>query len=126
MILVVDPHSGTPAYRQIMEQIRFHVDSGLLAPGDEIPSTRTLSAELGVNPMTVSKAFVLLEEEGVLERRPGLSLIVSQRASGEQQASKLEQLDAALRPVATMARQLGLKSEEAIEAFRRLLDSDEE
>ncbi len=126
MILVVDPHSGTPAYRQIMEQIRFHVDSGLLGPGDDIPSTRTLSAELGVNPMTVSKAFSLLEEEGLLERRPGLPLVVSQRASKDQRASKLEQLDAALRPVATMARQLGLESEEAVEAFRRLLESNEE
>lgn len=126
MILVVDPHSGTPTYRQIMEQIRFHVASGLLGPGDEIPSTRSLSAELGVNPMTVSKAFSLLEEEGLLERRPGLSLIVSQRASKEQQASKLDQLGAALRPVATMARQLGLESDEAIDLFRRLLDSNEE
>lgn len=126
MILVVDPHSGTPAYRQIMEQIRFHVDSGLLEPGDDIPSTRTLSAKLGINPMTVSKAFGLLEDEGVLERRPGLPLIVSQRASGEQQASKLELLEAALRPVSTIARQLGLESEEATEAFRRLLESDEE
>jgi len=126
MILVVDPHSGTPAYRQIMEQIRFHVDSGLLEPGDEIPSTRTLSAELGVNPMTVSKAFGLLEKEGVLERRPGLPLIVGQRASREQRASKLEQLGSALRPVATMARQLGLETEEAVELFRRLLESNEE
>lgn len=126
MILVFDPHSGTPAYRQIMEQIRFHVASGLLAPGDEIPSTRTLSAELGVNPMTVSKAFSLLEEEGLLERRPGLPLVVSRRPFREQQASKLEQLETALRPVATMARQLGLETKEAIELFRRLLESQKE
>lgn len=126
MILVVDPHSGTPAYRQIMEQIRFHVASGLLEPGDEIPSTRTLSAELGVNPMTVSKAFGLLEEEGLLERRPGLPLVVSQRESGELRASRLEQLEVALRPIATMAKQLGLESKEAVEAFRRLLESIEE
>ncbi len=126
MILIVDPHSGTPAYRQIMEQIRFHVDSGLLGPGDEIPSTRTLSAELGVNPMTVSKAFSLLEEEGLLERRPGLPLVVGRRASRDQQTSKLDQLEAALRPVATMARQLGLDAEVAVELFRRLLESNEE
>ena len=126
MILVFDPHSGTPAYRQILEQIRFHVASGLLAPGDEIPSTRTLSTELGVNPMTVSKAFSLLEEEGLLEHRPGLPLVVSRRAFREQQASRLEQLATALRPVATMARQLGLEPEEAIELFRRLLENQKE
>ncbi len=79
MILVVDTHSGIPVYRQLMEQIRFHVASGLLSPGDEIPSTRSLSAKLGVNPMTISKAFALLEEEGVLERRPGLPSVVRQR-----------------------------------------------
>ena len=73
MILVVDPHSGIPVYRQLVEQIRFHVASGLLKPGDEVPSTRALSARLGINPMTISKAFVLLEEDGVLERRPGRS-----------------------------------------------------
>ena len=125
MILTVDPHSGIPVYRQIMEQIRFHVASGLLAVGDEIPSTRALSAKLGVNPMTVSKAFALLEEEGVLERRPGLPHVVRQRRPGSVQTSKLEQLEEALRPMATKARQLGLDPAEAIELFRRLLDHEE-
>lgn len=125
MILVVDPHSGLPVYRQLMEQIRFHVSSGLLEPGDEIPSTRALSKRLGVNPMTVSKAFSLLEEEGVLERRSGLPHVVRRRRKDRLQATKLEQLEATLRPVVTKARQLGLKPEEAAEAFRRLLESEE-
>jgi len=76
MILVVDTHSGIPVYRQLVNQIRFGVASGLLAAGEEIPSTRALSATLGVNPMTVSKAFSLLEEAGVLERRPGRPHVV--------------------------------------------------
>ena len=125
MILVVDPHSGIPVYRQIVEQIRFHVASGLLNPGDEIPSTRALSAKLGVNPMTVSKAFVLLEEDGVLERRPGRPHAVRERQSGTARATRLEQLEQALRPVATKARQLNLDQETALQVFRRLLDSDE-
>lgn len=125
MILVVDPHSGIPVYRQLMEQIRFHVASGLLSPGDEIPSTRGLSAKLGVNPMTVSKAFALLEEEGVLERRPGLPLIVRQRKSDKLRATKVEQLEKTLRPVAIQSRQLGLDPDEATAVFRRLLDDDQ-
>jgi GntR family transcriptional regulator len=126
MILVVDPHSGLPVYRQIMEQVRFHVASGLLAPGDEIPSTRALSKRLNVNPMTVSKAFSLLEEEGILERRPGLPLIVRRRPADRLQATRLDQLEETLRPVVTKVRQLGLEPEEAAEVFRRLLDSEEE
>lgn len=126
MILVVDPHSGLPVYRQIMEQVRFHVASGLLAPGEEIPSTRALSKRLNVNPMTVSKAFGLLEREGVLERRPGLPLIVRRRAAERLQATKLDQLEETLRPVVTKVRQLGLEPDEAADVFRRLLDSEEE
>ena len=125
MILVVDPHSGIPVYRQLMDQIRFHVSSGLLKPGDEVPSTRALSAKLGVNPMTVSKAFALLEEEGVLERRPGRPLIVRQRKCDKVHFTKIEQLESSLRPIATKTRQLGLDPDEATAIFRRILDEDE-
>jgi len=124
MILVVDPHSGIPVYRQLMEQIRFHVASGVLSPGDEIPSTRTLSAKLGVNPMTISKAFALLEEEGVLERRPGLPSVVRKRRDDRLQATRIKQLEEALRPIATKVFQLGLDPEEAVAVLRRLLDTD--
>ena len=76
MLITIDVHSGVPAYRQLVDQIRLHVATGRLQPGAEIPSTRALSAELGLNPMTISRAYALLEDEGVLERRPGLSLVV--------------------------------------------------
>ena len=125
MILVVDPHSGIPVYRQLVEQIRFSVASGLLEPGEEIPSTRALSAKLSVNPMTVSKAFGLLEEEGVLERRPGRAHVVRRRRGKSVQATRLEQLEQALRPVATKARQLNLETAAAVRVFRRLLEDDE-
>jgi GntR family transcriptional regulator len=125
MILVVDPHSGIPVYRQIVEQIRFQVAGGLLAPGGEIPSTRALSARLGVNPMTVSKAFGLLEQDGVLERRPGRPHVVRERRTAVVHATRVEQLEQALRPVATKARQLELDPDDAVQIFRRLLDEDE-
>ena len=125
MILVVDPHSGIPVYRQLMDQIRFHVSSGLLESGEEVPSTRALSARLGVNPMTVSKAFALLEEEGVLERRPGRPSVVRRRQTDTFHTSRVEQLEDALRPIATKARQLDLDPDEATAVFKRLLDEDE-
>lgn len=121
MIIVVDPHSGVPVYRQLIDQIRFHVASGMLAPGDELPSTRSLSARLGVNPMTVSKAFRLLEQEGVVERRPGLPLVVRELRDETLEISRLEQLRASLEPVATQARQLGIADDAALELFRALL-----
>ncbi len=121
LLVVVDPASGVPVYRQLMDQVKFHVTSGLLAPGAELPSTRALSAQLGVNPMTISKAYSFLEKEGVVERRPGRPLIVKAVAESENESRKLEQLRESLASAATMARQLGVDSDKAMETFRELL-----
>ncbi|HOG94183.1 MAG TPA: GntR family transcriptional regulator, partial [Opitutaceae bacterium] len=75
-LLSIDLHNGVPAYRQIMDQIKLQIATGLLPAGAELPSTRTLSAELALNPMTVSKAYGLLERDGILECRRGQTLTV--------------------------------------------------
>lgn len=125
MLIAIDVHSGVPAYRQLMDQIRLHVAAGRLKPGDEIPSTRALSAELGLNPMTISRAFAALEDEGVLERRPGLPLLVRARSVQADSAARRQQLANALRPAATIARQLGVSGKEAADVLRRLIDHEE-
>ena len=122
MLIAVDLHSGVPVYRQIIEQIRFHIASELLLPGDELPSTRALSAELAVNPMTVSKAYSLLEKEGAVERRPGLPLVVRARRGRVVRLERVEQLRTALSPAVTAARQLGIDSEDATAVFREMLE----
>jgi GntR family transcriptional regulator len=124
MIISVDTHSGIPVYRQIVEQVRFLVNSGLAEPEEELPSTRMLSARLGVNPMTISKAYQLLEEEGILERRPGRPLVVRSRKPGEMESTRREQLQRTLRPVVTVVRQLEIPSEEAVDLFRDLLEGE--
>ena len=125
MLIHVDPHSGVPVYRQLMDQIRFHIASGLLQPGEELPATRSLSAELGVNPMTVSKAYNLLEREGVLERRPGRPLVVAPIDPANLDLEKLDRLRASLADAVRAARQLGIRSDEATRVFRELLDFDD-
>ncbi len=122
MLIVVDPHSGVPVYRQIMDQIRFHVASGLVKPGDELPSTRSLSSELGVNPMTISKAYSFLEREGVIEHRPGRPLVVREFGGDRDiQSRKTEQLREALAPTVTSIRQLGIERDEAVRVFAEML-----
>ncbi len=122
LLIVVDPASGVPVYRQLMDQVKFHVASGLLAPGAELPSTRSLSAQLGVNPMTISKAYSYLEREGVVERRPGRPLVVKAVAESESESRKLEQLRESLAGSVTVLRQLGIAPARALETFRELLD----
>ncbi len=121
MLIVVEKESGLPIYRQIVDQIRFQVDSGLLCAGEELPSTRALSQELGVNPMTVSKSFGLLEEEGLVVRRPGLQLVIAERSADDEQRGREAQLTALLEPVATAARQLGIGTEHAVLILREVM-----
>lgn len=121
MLLTIDRHNGVPAYRQIMDQIKFQIASGLLNPGDELPSTRTLAADLMLNPMTVSKAYSLLEHEGVVEHQPGLPLTVRQTDRKSQRATVSAQLRRILEPAAAQLAQLGVPTAEVVEMLRKLL-----
>jgi GntR family transcriptional regulator len=126
MLIVVDPHSGVPVYRQLMDQIKFHIASGVLKPGDELPSTRGLSAELGVNPMTISKAYSYLEREDVIERRPGRPLVVKAVANGDLDDRRMEQVRASLAGSVTVVRQLDVEPEEAVRLFEKMLAEQED
>jgi GntR family transcriptional regulator len=121
MLIVVEPQADVPVYRQLMEQVKFLIASGQLKPGDELPSTRTLSEELGVNPMTISKAYSYLERDGVLERRPGRPLVVKAFTSEQIQVRKADLLRVGLGPAVTMVRQLDLDTEEALKIFGEML-----
>ena len=125
MLLVIDHHNGVPAYRQIMDQIKLQIAAGVLPAGTEMASTRGLSADLSLNPMTISKAYGLLEREGVLARRRGQTLVVRALSAGEHQTSKLEPLRQQLASAAVLARQLGISREQALKLFRETLSSSQ-
>jgi GntR family transcriptional regulator len=76
MFLPIDPSSGLPVYRQIMEQVRRMIVAGRLPAGERLPSVRDLAAALGINPLTVGKAYGELERAGALEMRRGLGMFV--------------------------------------------------
>ena len=126
MFIVLSPNSGVPVYRQLIEQIRLQVAGGRLAPGDEMPSTRNLSAQLGVNPMTVSKAYTQLEREGVLERRPGRPLVVRALPPDQARTRKLEQVRESLEGAVTTIRQLDVPTDEAVRLLRDMLERQSE
>ena len=65
------PEEGMPIYLQIVRHIKRGIVSGNVLHGDEVPSRRRLSALLGVNPNTIQKAYVQLEEEGLMTSHTG-------------------------------------------------------
>jgi GntR family transcriptional regulator len=92
----LDSKSGVPIYRQIQDQIRYGVASGLLTPGEQLPTVRALAVELAVNPNTVIKAYSELEREGLLATEQGSGTFVSAEPTAavpdENRQAKLESL----------------------------------
>jgi len=125
MLFYVDPSSGVPIFRQLMDQVKLNIASGVLKPGDELPSIRSLSVPLGVNPMTISKAYNLLVHDEILERRPGKPLVVADLGQKDIADRGLEQLRERLRPATQLVRQLEIDDAEAVKLFRELLAEPE-
>jgi GntR family transcriptional regulator len=117
--------SAEPIYRQLVEHVRRRVASGQIKAGDEIPSVRELAQQLAVHPMTISKAYSLLEAEGLLERRRGLAMRVApQHQRAQPTASRIELLRPALARAAAEARQLQLPKATVMKLFSDILDED--
>lgn len=114
--------SPEPIYRQLVDQVRRLVAAGQMAPGEGMPSVREVAQALALNPMTVSKAYSLLEMEGVLERRRGQGMFVAERAGA---ANTTLDRAALLRPTleraALEARQLELDSDTVVSLFIHIL-----
>ena len=84
----ISPGDDAPIYRQIVRQVIEAVASGSLAPGERLPSLRALAKKLVVAPLTVKKAYDVLESEGLIETRQGQGTFVRiDAAKSEQKAS---------------------------------------
>ena len=114
--------SAEPIYRQLVEQARRLIAGGQLAPGDAMPSVREIAHTLALNPMTVSKAYGLLELEGALTRRRGLGMVVADAPkSSHSIASRTELLRPTLERAAHEARQLELDPDTVLALFQSIL-----
>jgi 2-aminoadipate transaminase len=77
-IAQLDPGQPTALYRQLYQEIREQIEAGDLGRGEKLPPTRELAARLGLNRATVSSAYALLEEEGLIHRHVGRGSFVSE------------------------------------------------
>lgn len=115
--------SSDPIYRQLIEQVRRLIAAAVLKPGDILPSVRDVALTLAVNPMTVSKAYNMLETEGLLSRARGIGMLVAERRE-----SLKQEREHLLRPIleraAAEARQLELDPEAVIILFAKILEEN--
>ena len=74
-------HDRSPIYRQLSERLRELILEGVYNNGDALPSVRQIASEHRINPITVSKAFQMLVDEALVEKRRGLGMYVTAGAS---------------------------------------------
>ncbi len=118
--------SAEPIYRQLVAQVRRCVAGGQLKAGDELPSVRELAQSLAVNPMTISKAFGLLEAEGLVTRRRGLAMVIAeQHRRAQPAADRIDLLRPTLERAAQEASQLQLPAVQALTLFKTILNEQE-
>ena len=120
MLLELDHHSGVPIYRQVIEQIRRQILSLQLTEGQKLMSVRELAEKLKVNPMTISKAYSLLEMEGLLKRKRGLGLFVAGIRKEQQDKTKITIIQEILNKAAVTAVQMDVPEETAQNILRKL------
>lgn len=116
--LHISQTDARPMYLQIMEQIRARIAVGDWPAGKELPSIRALAADLNVSVITVKRAYLDLESEGVIVTRHGKGSFVAE-GGNVANAIQNQKLDEHLDAAAGIARQLGLSPEELAARLRR-------
>lgn len=119
----IHPSGSTPIFRQIIDQVKRFIASGQLRSGDTLPSVRTVALQHAINPMTVSKAYNMLESEGVLVRMRGVGMVIAEPHNAAH--DKINLAMPSMLNAARVARQLGLDKAQALDLFEQAFETTE-
>ena len=119
MDIHISPHDGVPIYLQIVNQVKYLVASGRLAPGEELPPIRGLAERLEVNPNTVARAYRELEVAGLVTKRRTAGTYVSDAGSRLARRERVKILNERIDALLAEARQLGVRTDDVIDLLRQ-------
>ncbi len=114
--------SGKSIYEQIVEQMKYHVIRGHLAPDDLIPSVRKMAMDLGITPNTVAKAYQELERDGIIRTIPGKGTYICATLPETKDTVRLQQVESALHSQLLELKMMGISREEACALIGRMYD----
>ena len=117
----INPHSGVPVHRQMIDQIKYYVASGALKAEDQLPSIRELAQALAINPTTVVRVYSELEREGVVEMRHGKGAFITASGRRMSAAERDRTLRRLARQLAVEARQMGAPAGQVLKVVREEL-----
>jgi GntR family transcriptional regulator len=121
MDITISLSDGVPIWRQIFNQIKYLMASGLLQPGEELPPIRTLALQLSVTPNTVVKAYGELEAAGLIHKRRGAGTYVSDVLSPLADRERLRIIEQRVDALLAEAHQLNFTADEVVRVLRERL-----
>ena len=123
-MFVVDVMSRVPVYEQIIKQVEEQVLTGILKEGDKLPSVRSLSVKLSINPNTIQKAYTELDRRQLIITVPGKGSFISEKAIevvGANSREKMTELNKIIRELALA----GVTKEEIINKIEEVFNNTE-
>src|ERR1022692_3129945 len=114
----LDPQSGVPVYRQIIDQVMGGMAAGALAGGHQLPTVRQVAVDLSINPNTVVRAYRELEIRGVLETQQGTGTFISYQKVKRDDVERQRQLTQLVDEFVARAGAAGLTVEDLMEQLR--------
>jgi GntR family transcriptional regulator len=115
---ILDPKTGIPFYRQIIDQIKFGIAAGNLLVGEQLPTVRALAVELKVNLNTVAKAYKELEIQKILETQQGTGTFIGSSENTLFDAERKQKLNNIIRDFTTITLSYGFTIEELIDELK--------
>jgi GntR family transcriptional regulator len=119
MQIHISTTDGVPIYLQIVNQVKYLVASGRLAPGSEVPPIRVLAERLVINPNTVARAYRELEAAGVVEKRRTAGTYVSEQGSPLARRERIKILTERVDALLAEARQMDVAYEDVVKLIER-------
>jgi GntR family transcriptional regulator len=119
MQLHISANDGVPIYLQIVNQVKYLVASGRLAPGAEMPPIRVLAEQMLINPNTVARAYRELETAGIVVKRRTAGTFVSDAGSPLARRERLRILSERIDALLAEAQQMNVGLDEIVQLVRQ-------
>jgi GntR family transcriptional regulator len=120
----LDQASGVPVYRQIIDQVMGGMATGLLQPGEQLPTVRQVAVDLAINPNTVQRAYREMEIRGVLETQQGTGTFISHQKVKCDEVERRRQLGQLAGEFLARAGAAGFTVAELLEAIHESVDTE--
>jgi len=119
MHIHISSTDGVPIYLQIVNQVKYLVAAGRLAPGDELPPIRVLAEQLLVNPNTVARAYRELETAGLVEKRRTAGTYVADAPSPLRRQQRIKILTQRVDTLLAESRQMDVSTDDLLQLVRQ-------